>query len=316
MEQNAVSRIVYAKYHGVRIAKAIKAGEDPNASNPAPEPAPVSIEPVPDPIDSDVQNFDYSNHSSQSQSRLHQPSVEDVLDERDQFQPPVTQYSTLDEPIHSSGAKSGQHHTHEDDFAKNQGPPSPPDPGEVYYHNAAADDVSPIVSPAQSTPQNGGYFPRVAGDNAAVPSLPQVSPDDSQSASYPAQSSPAKIAPSPHGLSSNVLHSFPPPPSDSASIPREVSAPRPYASQAPPAPLAPQNAPIQPIPIQSRPLPPAAPIPLAKPVVSSLGVDYVADEEAILKAQKHARWAISALNFEDVKTAVKELKGALESLGA
>ena len=45
-------------------------------------------------------------------------------------------------------------------------------------------------------------------------------------------------------------------------------------------------------------------------------LSYVADEEAILKAQKHARWAISALNFEDVNTAVKELKGALESLGA
>ena len=35
-----------------------------------------------------------------------------------------------------------------------------------------------------------------------------------------------------------------------------------------------------------------------------------------MKAQKHARWAISALNFEDVKTAVKELQSALESLGA
>lgn len=43
--------------------------------------------------------------------------------------------------------------------------------------------------------------------------------------------------------------------------------------------------------------------------------NYATDEEAILKAQKHARWAISALNFEDVKTAVKELQGALESLG-
>jgi len=42
----------------------------------------------------------------------------------------------------------------------------------------------------------------------------------------------------------------------------------------------------------------------------------VADEEAIMKAQKHARWAISALNFEDVPTAVRELKGALEALGS
>ena len=50
------------------------------------------------------------------------------------------------------------------------------------------------------------------------------------------------------------------------------------------------------------------------PVVSQ--ANYLTDEEAILKAQKHARWAISALNFEDVNTAVKELRGALDSLGA
>ena len=50
------------------------------------------------------------------------------------------------------------------------------------------------------------------------------------------------------------------------------------------------------------------------PVVSQ--DNYLTDEEAILKAQKHARWAISALNFEDVNTAVKELRGALDSLGA
>jgi vacuolar protein sorting-associated protein VTA1 len=37
---------------------------------------------------------------------------------------------------------------------------------------------------------------------------------------------------------------------------------------------------------------------------------------AIAKAQKHARWAISALNFEDADTAVKELRAALKTLGA
>jgi vacuolar protein sorting-associated protein VTA1 len=44
--------------------------------------------------------------------------------------------------------------------------------------------------------------------------------------------------------------------------------------------------------------------------------NIVVDEEAVIKAQKHARWAISALNFEDVPTAIKELRGALEALGA
>lgn len=34
------------------------------------------------------------------------------------------------------------------------------------------------------------------------------------------------------------------------------------------------------------------------------------------EAQKHAKWAISALNFEDVPTAVTELRNALAKLGA
>lgn len=54
------------------------------------------------------------------------------------------------------------------------------------------------------------------------------------------------------------------------------------------------------------------PPPVQQPYTSGV----VLDEEALAKAQKHARWAISALNFEDVNTAIKELKGALESLGA
>jgi len=44
--------------------------------------------------------------------------------------------------------------------------------------------------------------------------------------------------------------------------------------------------------------------------------NYRTDDEAVAAAEKHARWAISALNFEDVETAVKELRAALQSLGA
>ncbi|KAK4098756.1 DUF605-domain-containing protein [Parathielavia hyrcaniae] len=43
---------------------------------------------------------------------------------------------------------------------------------------------------------------------------------------------------------------------------------------------------------------------------------FATDEAAMVGAQKHAKWAISALNFEDVPTAVKELRKALELLGA
>lgn len=49
--------------------------------------------------------------------------------------------------------------------------------------------------------------------------------------------------------------------------------------------------------------------------VGSYGAGPV-DDASIAKAEKHAKWAISALNFDDVPTAVKELRNALETLGA
>lgn len=39
------------------------------------------------------------------------------------------------------------------------------------------------------------------------------------------------------------------------------------------------------------------------------------DPEVLASAQKHAKWAISALNYEDVETARAELKKALELIG-
>ncbi|KAG4304919.1 hypothetical protein PORY_001594 [Pneumocystis oryctolagi] len=45
--------------------------------------------------------------------------------------------------------------------------------------------------------------------------------------------------------------------------------------------------------------------------ISTCDIEVIEDRiERIEKAQKHARWAISALNFEDLKTAICELKNA------
>lgn len=75
--------------------------------------------------------------------------------------------------------------------------------------------------------------------------------------------------------------------------------------------------PVQPpLPTPGAPVRQAAPVRAVAPSPIANQATYLADEDSILKAQKHARWAISALNFEDVNTAVKELQGALESLGA
>jgi vacuolar protein sorting-associated protein VTA1 len=58
---------------------------------------------------------------------------------------------------------------------------------------------------------------------------------------------------------------------------------------------------------------PAAPPP---PAASSSQGPFRDDEESIRQATKHAKWAISALNFDDSATAVKELRIALQALGA
>ncbi|GKT97183.1 LOW QUALITY PROTEIN: vacuolar protein sorting-associated protein vta1 like protein [Colletotrichum tofieldiae] len=77
--------------------------------------------------------------------------------------------------------------------------------------------------------------------------------------------------------------------------------------------------PPPPAPKQFKP-PPIAPQPKA-PVVPASHNSWApssapSDEMDLPKAQKHAKWAISALNFEDVPTAVKELRNALAALGA
>ncbi|KAL4728984.1 hypothetical protein ACLX1H_003390 [Fusarium chlamydosporum] len=64
------------------------------------------------------------------------------------------------------------------------------------------------------------------------------------------------------------------------------------------------------------PVPPAQ-VPTSAPAPAPVqNTNYSTDQKDINQAQKHAKWAISALNFEDVPTAVKELRNALAMLGA
>ncbi|OBT50076.1 hypothetical protein VE04_09007 [Pseudogymnoascus sp. 24MN13] len=97
-----------------------------------------------------------------------------------------------------------------------------------------------------------------------------------------------------------------------------------YYSQSPPQPPAPPAAP----PTATQAAYDAPPVStIAAPVGSTLPPRPVAtaprpqaavvlDDVAVAKAQKHARWAISALNFEDSETAIRELRSVLEALGA
>ena len=345
LKPEIASKIKFAKFHALRIAKALKIGEDPNLSNPVVQPDTEEMAPL-DPNDPEVQAI---NGSSSPQDINRQPSVEEVPDEHQQIQPYLAQSSTANESIHPSRTSSvppqSQQHR----------PLSSPDQNEAYYATTGAPDVSPLgpSSADRKMSSGGGYFPTVPdGVGHTSDILPDAPPMDPGSPPVPTLPSPSTLPPPSSGaLAAPASQPLPPPTVDtSAHIPPPSLAPQfplhdfsqpPPQSSAPSAPIMPPSRPYQP-PSQSyqppaqpyqpplpRPTPNTVHHPVPTPTASiaappmrapaptaSTAQVYQADEEAILKAQKHARWAISALNFEDIKTAVKELKGALESLGA
>lgn len=118
---------------------------------------------------------------------------------------------------------------------------------------------------------------------------------------------------------------FPPPTAPDPSAPTNADieefygggqSPQPPAA---PSPVAPPPKSVTPAALPARSRAPVVPPPAAAPAampVASATIGGHPDDEAIAAAQKHARWAISALNFEDVTTAVNELRAALNRLGA
>ena len=260
-----------------------------------------------------------------------QPSVEEVPDEHNRLQKHLAERSTYDESLHPSRAPSvlQQASNHQ----------LPQDPGEDYYQTAPP-NVYPLAAPMndQAMSDGGGYFPRVPESDSTLPDAPLQDPGsppvfdlpDTSSVPRPSEPSSSNVPPTQPPPTSS-LHSFPPPSMEDLDVSSQAppvsaypSAPPPtsvpsYPSQLPPATIPAPQIPLQPpLPTPKAPVRQIAPsgvTPTAPPSITGQA-NYVADEEAILKAQKRARWAISALNFEDVNTAVKELKGALESLGA
>lgn len=319
LDVEAISKSKFAKFHALRIIKALKAGEDPNQSNPAPEPMPKHEDQMLSPMDLDVQMLDSPTNFENDQPRPGQPFVEEVPDEDDRMQHRLARSSALDVSLHPSRATSNQRPPNGDTAWHPPEAPSPQGPGQDYYHIHPAGDVSPMASPTavRAGSEDGGYFPSVTGQDTRAPatSLPRVPGEVPGVDSVLPQFQPATDFSQPY-LADSSLHSFPPPPMDPASTLNQMPIPGQYQSQQHPAPVYRPNVPRQPIPRQHQPVSGGAPPrPPAPQSVDDLA-NYTTDEEAILKAQKHARWAISALNFEDVKTAVKELRGALESLGA
>lgn len=380
VDPEAAAKIKYAKYHALRIAKALKAGEDPNLSNPKIS-TPVDEQlPALDPNDADVQalsgapgkprqpsvvevpdeadriqkslaqksTLDESIHPSRETSvppaarkTARQPSVVEVKDEADRIQSSLAPQSSLDESLHPSRQPS-QPQTPINDVS----PIAAQDAAAFYSTQNDTNDISPLDTPSERKSSVGGnYFPLVPTDVApnlpsapttigVPPGLPSAPVDLASAPSAPPPSAPTdpELPPGRASLSSLNQTGRPSPP-----LPAHRHGnflPQPAPGQPPqipsnlqpqvPPPQIPQNPPQLrqthgPVPPVPQPQNIISPSPIHPPVQAppaSQPVNVVLDEEAIMKAQKHARWAISALNFEDVPTAIKELRGALASLGA
>ncbi|KAH8174702.1 hypothetical protein LIA77_06121 [Sarocladium implicatum] len=174
--------------------------------------------------------------------------------------------------------------------------PSPQATSQDEYFPAAPANVPETFPPSplsQSPAQPTAGMPPPAGPSSSISAsapdhLSQPSPQ------IPGQSTPHVPSPGTHPSA---------PPSwttPSIPTPHQPSPPAPYTQQ-PSAPAwTPPVAQPAPPPVQQQPPPP---------------VHNISSHKDLDKAQKHAKWAISALNFDDVPTAVQELRNALASLG-
>lgn len=328
LEPDIQQKIKFAKFHALRIAKALKAGEDPNLSNPNQEEESEEAAPALDPSDAEVQAL-----SGQSR-KDRQPSVVDAPDETDRLQARLAPQSSINESIHPSRAPSAPPPNDRNSQAASAGvSPLPKDAASFYATNQ--NEVSP-VSPDRKSSIGGNYFPRIPSPTSAqaepnLPPAPSSAPDDQVETG---QALDLPSAPTAFGQAQPMA---PRTPLDSFQAPPTLGQP-PIASVPPNLPQAPpqsRNITQQPATSQPpmSPYPPSVPAPsnvtqqpssapaLAAPAYTSVSQAAVntktePDEESMMKAQKHARWAISALNFEDVPTAIKEFQLALQTLGA
>ncbi|GAM86000.1 hypothetical protein ANO11243_040100 [Dothideomycetidae sp. 11243] len=240
LEAETSQKIKYAKYHALRIAKALKAGEDPNASNPKDDLASPTVATG---ASGDHAMPFQPDLSSPPPAAYQPPTVED---ESERTAPPITAPSanmTSDAPeVETAG-----------------------------------------TSRTVETSQDADYFPPV----------PTFTSESTASATTTANPDTVMSDPT------DFYAQQPTQPPQPALISPPVQQP---AVMQPPIP-SPHPMPQATVPVHQATLPPSA-------------AAYRTDDESVALAQKHSRWAISALNFEDVPTAVKELRLALQYLGA
>ncbi|OTB01314.1 hypothetical protein M426DRAFT_323583 [Hypoxylon sp. CI-4A] len=279
-------KIKYAKWNAARILKAIKEGKDPNESNPKQEELkPEEVAPALDPNDPEVQMIGAPKPAS----------VEDVPDEETRpHATSATSYQVSPAPVSE--------------------PTSPPAPSAP-----VPEQVSPIVPPGVPTSEPGSYFPNApSAPDLDLPSTTNMPPPGptSYDATAPSPLIPSPSTHNPAG-SPSVPFSLPTVPSTPQNFYRSAPvAPTPQRQLPPQAPAVNQNYHSQPSQFTVPQAPAAPTMPTQQYSSGAPSNSDNTDDMAIMQAQKHAKWAISALNFEDVPTAVRELQAALATLGA
>lgn len=323
--------------------KAIKEGKDPNESNPK-EPEPEQL-PALDPNDPEVRALE-----------TRQPTVEDVPDEQDGVEARLARQSSIDQSLHPSAQvsarvspeptnafepypKDGFPYTavQDDNVSPLEPSPSPSNPrngsvGGGYFPAVPTttggktgedeDDMLDLGLPQQPSapPGSNDDF-----ESFPPPSIPDEPPQDFYKQSPPPQQpifqqppfqpQPQQHIPQPHARTVNIAPqpSQPSQPYFSPSAP----PPGPLPFQPPPGPqFSPQ---YQAPPVQTPQFAQRSHQPHGRDAVQETEAQrqqVAIDDMAIAKAQKHAKWAISALNFEDADTAIRELRAALKTLGA
>ncbi|OQE11972.1 hypothetical protein PENFLA_c066G00242 [Penicillium flavigenum] len=270
---NIARRIKFGKYHAVRIVKAIKNGEDPNATNTVPkEEEQESI------TAQEIQVFDES--VAEQASRPTQPPIEQIPVESNHLGVQLAQQASPDVPPHLPRESSLLR------------PPvnSMLDIASVLRNAPGFPVRRKDINNSQPGDSEVLSTPRTIGGSSSVPNLPDI--PEADKSRHP-----------------KTLHPFPPAAASSSSA--AVRAPASFhrlssanAHISDPASLLSRSPSISRSRVAS-----AAAAPPSQPLQS-------ADDQSISLAQKHAHWALSALTFEDVDTAVKEFKNSLRLLGA
>ncbi|GAB7363528.1 hypothetical protein MBLNU230_g3797t1 [Neophaeotheca triangularis] len=296
LDQELSAKSKFAKFHAVRIVKAIMAGQDPNETNPKVEPPPQQPT-VEDGDELDVEMAGMENdarNASGSEGNLdvyHPPTVESAPESKQPSRPGSTAPPIL--------------------------PVASPNTGTVSTNTAQG--ISPVGSADDRQGSiGGGYFPSVPASTSTynTATSQQQSPDAGDTTmpflpDQPAALSPPTAPPSDQQpFSPSDFYNTPAP-----QLPPSAPASHPAPTERPHRPP-PEQAMAQPTPHPISQQQTPAPAPAAQVQGPPPPGGYRTDDDSTMAAQKHAKWAISALNFEDVGTAVKELRLALESLGA